>query len=122
MDEMTSVTGTKASGTRVATELAEEVGTAAKELPPFFSPLYTAGKNTLRRLEERMNRKTTTALKNLLINEPEKIIELAESAARPSRFIPKQGMSAGAFGASTVAVPLTINAMSPQENRNAMAR
>ncbi len=123
MDEMTSVTGTKASGTRVATELAEEVGTSAKELPPFFSPLYTAGKNTLRRFQERMDRKTTTALKNLLINNPEKIVELAEQAARPSRLAPKRGMSAGAFSASTTAVPLTINAMSREEyNQNTMTR
>ncbi len=121
MDEMATATGTKSSGANVATELAQEAGTSVKDAPAFFTPVYTAMKNTLRRVEDRMNRKTAAALADLLIKNPDRFIELADAAlkAKPSRLVPAQ-MSAGAFAASQAAnVP---NLMAPQDSQNAMSR
>lgn len=129
-DAMTKATGTKESGAKVATELAEQVGVAPKEMPSFFRPSYTLAKNTLGRVVGFMNKKTTQTLMRTLIENPDEIIALAarvkaKTAAREAAQLPARtpvralDIRVGPVGAAAD----RLNALAPSsDNRNAMAR
>lgn len=129
-DAMTRATGTKESGAKVATELAEQVGVAPREMPSLFMPSYTLAKNMLGRVVGVMNKKTTQTMMRTLIENPEEIIALAarmkaKTAAREAAQLPARtpvralDIRVGPVGAAAD----RLNALAPSsDNRNAMAR
>jgi len=129
-EAMVKATGTKESGAKVATEFAEQIGAAPKDMPSFFMPKYTLAKNALGRMVGLMNKKTSQAMTRLLIENPEEIIALAarvrektatRGVARPSARTPVRALDIRV--APIGAVSERVNALSPSsENRNAMAR
>jgi hypothetical protein len=109
---------------QMASGQAAGIGTRAADAPPLFMPLYTAMKNAVRRLEERVNRKAVTAAIDLMIRDPDRLILLLEAAAKAKAVPAKQpprpltipvGVERAARGATAV------NALS-RDNQNAMAR
>lgn len=109
---------------QMASEQAAGIGTRAADAPALFMPIYTAVKNAVRRLEERVNRKAVTAAIDLMIRDPDKLIPLLEAAVKAKAVPAKQpprpltipvGVERAARGATAV------NALS-RDNQNAMAR
>lgn len=129
-EAMAKATGTKESGAKVATEFAEQIGVAPKDMPSFFMPRYTMAKNALGRMVGFMNKKTSQTMTRLLIENPDEIIALAarmkaKTAAREAAQLPARtpvralDIRVGPVGAAAD----RLNALAPSsDNRNSMAR
>lgn len=106
---------------RMASEQAAELGTKAADAPALFMPIYTAAKNAVRRLEERVNRKAVAAAIDLMIRDPDKLVPLLEKAAAAKKApAPELRPLTVPVGRASGAAPLSV--MGREENRNAMAR
>lgn len=118
-----------ASVKQLASEQAAASGVKASEMPSYFTPIYTTFKNIVRRLEERVNRKSTAALIEMMYRDPDKLIPLLEkaladkkSAAAPAaRDLTVRPRITGAAPAASANENIR-NRMRPIENLNSMAR
>lgn len=107
----------------LATEDAHAIGVSAKDAPAFFTPVYTAIRNTIKKIEDRVNRKAVAEAVDLLYRDPDKLIPLLEAAAKPAVRPPRSNplnLAPNMRGAP-LATAGGVNAMA-QENQNAMAR
>lgn len=127
-DELAAGTNVeRASAKMLATQDAQSIGVSAKDAPAFFTPVYTAIRNTIKKVEERVNRKAIAEAVDLLYRDPDKLIPLLEKAAqaktpRASPPSSPRTLTIPAMRGAPLASAGAVNSMSSQENRNAMAR
>lgn len=117
VEEMAATGSRPGPAYKAASEAAGEVGVAAEQLPGLTDRFYAVGRNIMKRVQARINRKSAAQLAYVMYTNPDAAVALINEAlarkaksTRPARDL-RGVTAAGAVG----------NALAP-ENQNAMAQ